>query len=50
MTRVVSIIVSKRFRTAVAGLVCLSLAQLVLASCEPDEFAPVAARVAHVGR
>jgi hypothetical protein len=47
MARVAAIIVSKRFLTAAAGLICLSLAQLVLASCEPDEFAPVGARTAH---
>lgn len=42
-----SIFVSKRFGVAMATLVVLTLAQLGLASCEPDEFAPVAARVAH---
>ena len=30
--------VSKRLQRAAAGLWCLALAQLVLASCEPDEF------------
>jgi len=43
MARVTAIVVSKRFWGAVAGLVCLSVAQLILASCEPDEFAPMGA-------
>jgi hypothetical protein len=48
MARVKAIVVSKRLWNAVAGLVCLSVAQLVLASCEPDEFVPMGAtRAAH---
>ena len=48
MTRFASIIVSKRFRVAVVTTVCFSLAQVLLTSCDPDEFAPIAARIAHL--
>jgi hypothetical protein len=50
MAKAAAIIVSKRVRALTAGLICLSLAQFVLASCEPDEFAPVGARTAHAAR
>ena len=50
MAKVAAIIVSKRVRALAAGLICLSLAQFVLSSCEPDEFVPVGARTAHAGR
>jgi hypothetical protein len=46
MARVAAIIVSKRLRAAILGLGCLALAQMVLSSCEPDEFAPVGASMA----
>ena len=47
MSNVAAIIVSKRLRAVAASVICLFLAQFVLASCEPDEFAPVGARIAH---
>jgi hypothetical protein len=50
MAKVAAFIVSKRVRALAAGLICLSLAQFVLSSCEPDEFVPVGARVAQTGR
>ncbi len=43
MARVAAVAVPKRFWGAAAGLVCLSLAQFILTSCEPDEYAPVGA-------
>jgi hypothetical protein len=42
-----SIFVSKRLAATTATLLMLILAQFGLASCEPDEFAPVPARIAH---
>ena len=40
MARVAAIAVPKRFWGAAAGLICLSLAQFILTSCEPDEYVP----------
>jgi hypothetical protein len=48
MARVASIIVSKRVRAAILTATCFSAAQIMLTSCDPDEFAPIAARVAQL--
>jgi len=50
MARVASLIVSKRVLSASLALFALAAAQFVLSSCEPDEFAPVGAKVAHAAR
>jgi hypothetical protein len=48
MARFASIIVSKRVRAAILTAICFSAAQVMLTSCDPDEFAPIAARIAHL--
>ena len=42
------IFVSKRLQRASFALLCLTVAQLVLASCEPESALPMAARTAHI--
>lgn len=47
MTATAFLFVSKRLQRVSFALLCLTVMQLVVASCEPESALPMAARAAH---